>query len=666
LEGGNKQKSLEYWQKAGELYARAGVSPLFIAGQFRRLTTSEVLTLGDSERMVRLNDLTNQYLALGDASAKKAMLPSETLKLLEEERRAVAPAVAKAGTEPPSTADQILDRYVQAERALRSGRVVKPIPFDWSTAREAASNLADPAETCARTDPGSGNFEMNTAVMKSQANLDFSLAYSSANAFASTSITQYVCGPSPTAQQVPGYEWMSRWKGMFTELVSPRKLTVLPGYSKERTEALEALPDAMLKFKARIAALPPDQQQELKNLKNLPQDAREKSPAYMALKEYTEAVTKTGHLLTNPDPSEVNPLGFLELLKPEEAFVDVYKYRVHQGDHFGAKHYLAVISANATSSRLIQLGPAEPIDAAIDSFFYELNGGSDLAPTWKALQRLVVQPVLAALPPGTRRMWLSPDSSFALVPFASLMVDLRVPVTVSVIPSAYDFARLRPAAAAPGAGRALLVGALDYGKGGGNFKQLDSEGEVREVAKLTTGARLQIITLSGSQATRAAIMNQIQDTQFVHLATHGFWSTSISSTVTGAFRSGGVALSLANSGSADSLLTSEDILHLNLSGVQLVTLSACNSGQGNATDGQGLMGFQTAFMAAGARSLLLSLWKVPDGATSAFMQEFYRGLWKSGLTKAEALRGAQNKLRANPDFADQRNWAAWVLLGEAW
>jgi hypothetical protein len=64
LEGGNKQKSLEYWQKAGELYARAGVSPLFIAGQFRRLTTSEVLTLGDSERMVRLNDLTNQYLAL--------------------------------------------------------------------------------------------------------------------------------------------------------------------------------------------------------------------------------------------------------------------------------------------------------------------------------------------------------------------------------------------------------------------------------------------------------------------------------------------------------------------------------------------------------------------------------------------------------------------------
>jgi CHAT domain-containing protein len=78
------------------------------------------------------------------------------------------------------------------------------------------------------------------------------------------------------------------------------------------------------------------------------------------------------------------------------------------------------------------------------------------------------------------------------------------------------------------------------------------------------------------------------------------------------------------------------------------------------------MGFQTAFMAAGARSLLLSLWKVPDGATSAFMQEFYRGLWKSGLTKAEALRGAQNKLRANPDFADQRNWAAWVLLGEAW
>jgi CHAT domain-containing protein len=126
-------------------------------------------------------------------------------------------------------------------------------------------------------------------------------------------------------------------------------------------------------------------------------------------------------------------------------------------------------------------------------------------------------------------------------------------------------------------------------------------------------------------------------------------------------------LSLANSETPESELTAEDILHLDLSGVQLVTLSACTSGQGRPVDGQGLLGFQTAFMAAGAHSLLLSLWSVPDEATSVLMQNFYKALWTTpSISKSEALRQAQEQLRSDPAFADPRNWAAWVLVGEAW
>ncbi|SPE41547.1 hypothetical protein SBA3_440001 [Candidatus Sulfopaludibacter sp. SbA3] len=84
-------------------------------------------------------------------------------------------------------------------------------------------------------------------------------------------------------------------------------------------------------------------------------------------------------------------------------------------------------------------------------------------------------------------------------------------------------------------------------------------------------------------------------------------------------------------------------------------------------DGQGLLGFQTAFMAAGAHTLLLSLWSVPDEATSVLMQNFYQALWATpSISKSQALRRAQEQLRSDPAFADPQNWAAWVLVGEAW
>jgi CHAT domain-containing protein len=331
------------------------------------------------------------------------------------------------------------------------------------------------------------------------------------------------------------------------------------------------------------------------------------------------------------------------------------------------------------------LGPAEPIDAAINSVlsgfaagrsrgtgteargFENLESGqNNPAEAWKAIQRLVVQPMVAALPAGTKRILLSPDSSLALAPFASLLLDMGSPVSVSIVPSAYDCARLKSAQAATGAGRAVIVGGLDYGKGKRDFNPLPgTESELKDVAAQASAAGFQTLTLSGSQATRAAIIDRIRGAQLLHLATHGFWSSAQSASAAEAFRSAGLALSLANSGSTEALLTAEDILKLDLSGVQLVVLSACTSGQGRPVDGQGLLGFQTAFMAAGAQSLLLSLWNVPDQATSLLMQRFYQALFAApSISKSEALRRAQQQLRSDPEFADPRNWAAWVVVGD--
>jgi CHAT domain-containing protein len=89
------------------------------------------------------------------------------------------------------------------------------------------------------------------------------------------------------------------------------------------------------------------------------------------------------------------------------------------------------------------------------------------------------------------------------------------------------------------------------------------------------------------------------------------------------------------------ILTAEAIAGLNLDGLELAVLSACETGLGQEGGGEGVFGLQRAFHVAGARTVVASLWKVDDAATQTLMQEFYRNLWQRKLPRLEALRQAQ-------------------------
>jgi CHAT domain-containing protein len=91
----------------------------------------------------------------------------------------------------------------------------------------------------------------------------------------------------------------------------------------------------------------------------------------------------------------------------------------------------------------------------------------------------------------------------------------------------------------------------------------------------------------------------------------------------------------------------------------LVVLSACDTGQGQIT-GDGVIGLSRAFIAAGVPSVVVSLWKVPDGPTAQLMTSFYRHL-KNGHSKAAALRRAMLETRRR--YARPANWAAFMLVG---
>ena len=116
--------------------------------------------------------------------------------------------------------------------------------------------------------------------------------------------------------------------------------------------------------------------------------------------------------------------------------------------------------------------------------------------------------------------------------------------------------------------------------------------------------------------------------------------------------------------SSDGRLTVEDVLDRPSLEASLVVLSACKTGGGRALTGEGIMGFGRAFLAAGAKALLVTLWPVDDEAAAYFSDEFYRAWRGEGLRLPEAYRGALAATRAL--YPSMNDWAAFQLIANDW
>jgi CHAT domain-containing protein len=114
-------------------------------------------------------------------------------------------------------------------------------------------------------------------------------------------------------------------------------------------------------------------------------------------------------------------------------------------------------------------------------------------------------------------------------------------------------------------------------------------------------------------------------------------------------------------GIEDGILTSEEIAHLNLSKTNLVVLSACETGLGEVQNSEGVFGLQRAFKLAGVKTIIMSLWKVPDEQTYQLMQVFYKN-WLAGKSKHEAFKIAQKAIREK--YPNPYYWAAFVMLDD--
>ena len=205
------------------------------------------------------------------------------------------------------------------------------------------------------------------------------------------------------------------------------------------------------------------------------------------------------------------------------------------------------------------------------------------------------------------------------------------------------------------------------------------------------------LLLTGNAPTEESLKRELPGHAYVHLATHGFfhpagtvslWDGARKAAEKDAMRGleqetrglvgelpgllSGLVCAGANepapAGRDDGLLTAEEVLWLDLSKVELVVLSACETALGERRSGEGMIGLRRAFGLAGAKTVVSSLWSVMDRSTSELMQRFYENLLVRHQGRAEALRNAQLALlaqnRATEHDALPSTWGAFVLSGE--
>lgn len=217
--------------------------------------------------------------------------------------------------------------------------------------------------------------------------------------------------------------------------------------------------------------------------------------------------------------------------------------------------------------------------------------------------------------------------------------------------------------------------------------------EVNNISSMLKEKGIKAILLTKAQANETSFKALSgKNIGVLHIATHGFyWSdendekSSIQEHIRqasvpimeqiGVSRSGlllaGSKLTLDNEklpeGIDDGILTGAEIENMDLASVDLVVLSACQTGLGQVEPIEGVYGLQRAFKKAGVRSILMTLWKVDDDATQLFMTAFYRDYLKNN-SKQHALKVAQEYLKSFTSdegehvYSDPYYWAGFVLL----
>jgi len=210
--------------------------------------------------------------------------------------------------------------------------------------------------------------------------------------------------------------------------------------------------------------------------------------------------------------------------------------------------------------------------------------------------------------------------------------------------------------------------------------------EINNIARILDGGQWNYQKLLNQDATEENFKS-LKGSAVVHIATHGFFLEDFNVAAVSAGSEGSVAgiqskyarfnplfrsgLLLAGASKTmqnqridreeDGVLTAYEVMNLNMDQTEVVVMSACETGLGEVRNGEGVYGLQRAFMVAGAKAIVMSLWKVNDETTQRLMTNFYSE-WFGGATKYDAFRKAILDIKT--EFPEPFYWGPFVMLGK--
>ncbi len=362
------------------------------------------------------------------------------------------------------------------------------------------------------------------------------------------------------------------------------------------------------------------------------------------------------------------------------------------------RRFAAFVVGAKGDPTLIDLGDAKPIEDAIAKFRKALADPSNKQVT--ALGRSLFDLTMAKITPAlgkTTEILVAPDGALNVVPFSALVDGqgnfLLKTYNFTYLTSGRDLMRLAVRTKAQGGGVMFADPAFDAtqkspqkdqtrGRRSSDLASLmwpPLPGTAKEADEVEKKMKLKVYRKD--QATETTL-KQVHGPRILHLATHGFFlpdepppvikegeSRAIAQaplpTQENPLLRSGLAFAGANkleSGADDGILTAMEATGLDLWGTKLVVLSACETGVGKVTNGDGVYGLRRALVIAGAESLVMSLWQVDDEATKELMVGYYAKLG-ANKPRSTALRETQLDIAGRKGYAHPFYWASFVPAG---
>ncbi|MFN6067754.1 MAG: CHAT domain-containing protein, partial [Pseudanabaena sp.] len=265
----------------------------------------------------------------------------------------------------------------------------------------------------------------------------------------------------------------------------------------------------------------------------------------------------------------------------------------------------------------------------------------------KELYDILIKPIEADLA-ETNTILYAPDEQLRHVPITALYDGKKWLVEKYSVNNliAYSLSDFTPKPPQP---LRTLAGAFGGAANSIKFGQLGLPATVTEVQAISSTLP-NTVKLVANDFSRKATEAQMQTRNVIHLATHA------------EFNAGKPENSFLIFGNGDRILLNE-IKDLPMSNVELIVLSACQTGVG--ASGIEHFGFGYQVQRAGAKAAIASLWQVSDKGTEALMQEFYQHIKQSGQSRSESLRQAQLAIIRSKEFSHPYFWSAFILISNS-